>query len=129
MATCEQATGNVLESCWCQWTVFWHNDPVLIGWIGSQAFLLPVYALFASLAFLLDTKQAPAFLHRYKIQKNANMSTQRYVQIATRVTTNMLFVHLPSVYLWTRVLIWRGVTFDANLPSFFEVRISWIRFI
>ena len=116
-------SNNPLQSAWCYWTTnICLGSPVLIGWLGFLLILLPVYGGLSLVAWYIDTCDWAKWIRdEYKVQKESNLSDEKYKQVIKQVVFILLGVHVPAVLVMNFVCVWRGVSYDSQLPSLFQV--------
>jgi methylsterol monooxygenase len=115
-------TSSWLQDCW----VYLRNDllqgdPFLINYVMPNVIVVVSLFIFSTPFMLLDLTGKPAFLYKYKVQRNFRLNIKDVPGLALRSYAMVGVVGPAFYYLIYLANMWRGCPFGEKLPALLEV--------
>uniref|UniRef100_A0A1B0ESI0 Putative fatty acid hydroxylase domain-containing protein 2 isoform x2 n=1 Tax=Lutzomyia longipalpis TaxID=7200 RepID=A0A1B0ESI0_LUTLO len=114
------ASGDFWQSQWDKFLDITGEDDFTLWVIGSTALTIFVYWFFGGLYTIMDITNKPAALRKYKIQPGTNepVDNKRLMQVISTVLFNQFIVGIPMNLLAYKVMTYRGIVPNRELPTF-----------
>uniref|UniRef100_A0A1B0DB15 Uncharacterized protein n=1 Tax=Phlebotomus papatasi TaxID=29031 RepID=A0A1B0DB15_PHLPP len=114
------ASGDFWQSQWDKFLDITGEDDFTLWVIGTTALTIFVYWFFGGLYTIMDITNKPAVLRKYKIQPGTNepVDNKRLMEVIVTVLFNQFVVGIPMSLLAYKIMTFRGIVPNRELPTF-----------